>query len=183
MTEKSILVPVRLDSAGFEAFAKFDTFYRRGTLRRIGLFIGILAVSACACFAFSNSENQGAMLGWVLLAIALVLPVVYLFTFFRDVRKKARQMGLEKPTLVYTISLTDQAVEFRPAKSGQEGRTTPWNEMFGAWRTKEAVYLYAAQNTAYLLPNGQAKGTDDGQLWAFIAARLAPEKLHDRAGR
>lgn len=183
MAEKNILVPVRLDSAGFEAFAKFDIFYRRGTLRRIGLFTGTLAAFACICFAFGNGENQGALLGWVLLAVALVLPAVYLLNFFADVRKKARQLGLTKPTLVYTVSLTGQTVEFRPAQPGREDRSIPWSEVFGAWRTKGAVYLYITRNTACLLPNGQAKGADDGQLWAFIAAHLAPEKLHDRAGR
>ncbi len=191
MAEKSILIPVRLDNAAFQDFALFDTFFRRGTLRRICLFSGPLIAAACVCFAFGNARNQGALLGGVLLAVGLVLPAAYLLNFFKEVKQKGNQLGLEKPKLVYTIRLDEEGVSFRPAQPGKSGTAstapreeavTPWPQVYGAWRTKEAVYLYAAENAAYLLPAGQASVPGE-ELWAFIAAHLAPQKLHVRRGK
>lgn len=192
MAQKNILIPVRLDSAAFQDFALFDTFLRRGTLWRICLFSGPLAIAACVCFAFGNARNQGAMLGGVLLAVGLALPAVYLLNFFREIKQKGSQLGLDQPRLVYTVRLGEESVSFSPARLGRtpggapspKGETvvTPWPQMYGAWRTKEAVYLYAAPNAAYLLPCGQA-GLPDEELWAFIAAHLEPQKLHGRRGR
>lgn len=189
MAEKSILIPVRLDAAAFQEFALFDTFLRRGTLRRIALFAGPLLAAACACFAFGGAGGQGALLGGALLAVGLVLPAVYLLNFFKDVKTKSAQLGLDKPKLVYTVRLGEAAVSFCPAHPGkapggaapaQQGEAnTPWPQVYGAWRTREAVYLYTAENTACLLPAGQASVPDE-ELWAFIAAHLDPKKLHDR---
>lgn len=186
--EKEILIPVRIDSEAFRAFAVFDAFWRRSTLRRIGLFTGLLTLCACACFALgtamSTTKIPGLVLGWALLAIGWLLPAVYLFRFFSDLRKKAQQMGLSQPRLVYTVRLSGQGVLFQPANraqnAGQPPVLTPWAEVHAAWRTAQAVYLYVAPQKAYLLPNGQARGADDAGLWAFLADHLAAEKLHDR---
>lgn len=189
MAEKNILIPVRLDAAAFQEFALFDTFLRRGTVRRIALFAGPLLAAACACFAFGGAGGWGALLGGALLAVGLILPAVYLLNFFKDVKTKSIQLGLDKPKLVYTVRLGETAVSFRPshpgkapggAASAEQGEAnTPWPQVYGAWRTREAVYLYTAENTACLLPAGQASVPDE-ELWAFIAAHLDPQKLHDR---
>lgn len=186
--EKEILIPVRIDSKAFRDFAVFDAFERRGTLRRIALFTGLLTLCACACLALGAAMNTakipGLMLGWALLAIGWLLPAFYLGRFFRGLRKKARQMGLDQPRMVYTVRLGGQGVLFQPANRAENAAQppvhTPWAEVYAAWRTARAVYLYVAPQKAYLLPNGQARGADDAGLWAFLSDHLAAEKLHDK---
>ena len=53
----------------------------------------------------------------------------------------------------------------------------PWEKVFGAWRHKEAIYLYATPARAFILPDGQADASPD-MLWRTLEKLMGAEKLH-----
>jgi len=173
MAAKTIDIPVKLDAAAFQQFALFDTFRLRKRWLNPALFAGIMLVFACVCF-FSG----GALLGGVLLAVGLFLPLSYIGFFLSDVKKKSRMMGLDTPRNVYMVQLSSEGVVHRTVSHPPQTTETAWAEMFGAWRTQNAVYLYKSQNAAYLLPEGQASVSDDA-LWNFLLEKLGHEKCRD----
>lgn len=189
MENQPVILLSRITPETFRAFALFDAFQRQKRWRGPALFALIFSAFAAVCFTLGRDLPQSGLLGGVLLAVGLILPAVYLLNFFKEIKTKSAQLGLDKPKLVYTVRLDETAVSFRPSHPGkapggaapaQQGEvSTPWPQVYGAWRTREAVYLYTAENTACLLPAGQASVPDE-ELWAFIAAHLDPQKLHDR---
>ena len=179
MEHKEIEIPVRVNSTDFQEFALFDTMHRQGCWKRPVVFSAILIVSACICFALNNGENQGGLLGWVLLIVGVGLPLTYFLHFFRSVRIQAKKMGLDQKRHVYTVRLTGEGVNCRPAVEDAEAVVTSWDQVAGAWRQPDAVYLYVQTYRAYILPNGQANVSDD-ELWAALGNYLPADRLHEK---
>lgn len=174
MKDYEIQIPVRLNAADFQDFALFDTMSHQKRWVRPVVFAGLLLVFACACFALGRIRAQGALLGLVLTAVGVGLPLVYFFHFFRSVRRRAALLDPAK--VVYTVRLGQEGVSWRGADGTAE--TTPWEQVDSAWRQSGAVYLYVQKNRAYLLPAGQAN-TGDDHLWAFLCAHLPAGRVHE----
>lgn len=177
MKQDTVQIPVRLCAEEFQEFALFDTMVRQKKWARPVVFACLLLAFACVCFGLGRTREQGALLGWVLTAVAVGLPLVYFFQFFRSV--KAQAARLDPAGVVYTVQLGQDGVSWR----GAEGDAfTPWNSVYGAWRQPGAVYLYVQQNRAYLLPSGQANVPDE-EVWKFLRQSLPAERLHEKPGR
>lgn len=174
-----ILIPVRLSSEDFQEFALFDTMRLRKRWVRPAAFAAIFLASACACFALADSTNQGELLGWVLLAVGIGLPMVYFLYFFRSVKQQTQNMKLSSPRRAYTIHLDGEGVHCANATPPYATAFVPWEEVYGAWRMARIVYLYVSCDRAYLLPQGQASVSHD-TLWNFLAEQMDPQKLHSK---
>ena len=168
-------ISVTLSAADFSAFAWFDTFLRRGRWRMPALFAAAFTAFACVAFARADAGNQGVLLGCVLLAVGLGLPLVYLANYALSLRRQAKAMGLPRP--VYNIELGGDGVTCYHTAGEGAAAFTPWAGVYGAWRRGDAVYLYPDAQHAYLLPD-TGKPAAARRVWDCIAAHLPPEKLH-----
>ena len=177
--DKFITVPVKLDKVTFRRFATFDTFRRQQRWRMPVWFMLILLGFSIYLF-LQTDKPQSGLLGGVLLAIGLGLPVIYFTTFYFTLRENTIKHCL--PRLVYTLKLSDTDVYIHSAMNKEEELTLPWDKLHMAYRVKGAVYLYVLPSRAFLLPNGQADVPDD-ELWAFIESKLPKEKARTLRGR
>ena len=116
--------------------------------------------------------------------VAVGLPVVYFGMFFHSVRQQAKQMGLVTPKDAYRVELEETGVRMLPAgqqdKAAQAASHT-WDQVYGAWRTPGAIYLYVTAQQAYLLPEAQIPGGAD-RAWELLGSCLPAEKLHTARG-
>ena len=170
----SLRVAVTLDRAAFSRFAWFDTMVRRRRWQRPATFAAIFTVLALIAFLRADAENQGALLGGVLLAVGLGLPLVWLASYALSLRKQAKVMGL--PRAVYTVELGESGVTCYQTAAGAAPEHTPWADVYGAWRRPDAVYLYVQSGKAYLLPDGEKRQMD--KIWATLKGHLPKEKLY-----
>lgn len=173
-------VPVQLDAGMFRDFAFFDVLQRQKRWRRPLLFGVILLAFAAVCFTQVGAREGAALLGGVLTAVAVGLPLVYFGMFFRSVSQQAKKMGLSTPRSVYRVELGPEGVRMWPA--GQQDKAKPaavhgWESIYGAWRTDRAVYLYYNPGQAYLLPAGEIPGGAQS-AWTLLEEQLPAEKLH-----
>ena len=128
--DRTITIPVRMDSKTFRRFALFDAFVVKRHWRRPALFSALLLAFAMA--ALLLRREQSALIAAILLAVGLGLPILYIGMFFGQVNVQALRNRLR----------------------------LSWQELYRAYRLKNCVYLYAALGRAFLLPTGQADAAD-----------------------
>jgi hypothetical protein len=167
-----IRIPVELDRVTFRRFATFDAIRRQHRWRLpVGFFVIMASISVY--LFFQTDRAQSALLGGVMLAIGLSLPVIYFTSFYITLRENTIKYCL--PRQVYTLRLSDADVHIQSDVNTAEEQTVPWDKLYAAYRAKDAVYLYALPAKAFLLPNGQADVPDD-ELWAFIEEKMPKGK-------
>lgn len=173
MEKQTITVPARIDAGTFRRFALFDTFVRQKRWRSPALFAAILLAASGVCLAFGTGRRGAGLLSAVLALVALGLPAAYVGSFLLSVRKQGKRLGLDGARVIYTLRLSGDGVL---TTSGREQSELPWERVFCAYRAAGCVYLYAAPQRAFLLP-------EDGQgdaVWALMTRHLPPEKCVDR---
>ncbi len=173
MSQKTITVHVRVDRRMLRAFGLFDTFVLKKRWRQPVVFALILTAFAAACFV--SGKPQSALMGGVLLAMGLLLPAVYVLMYLSQLKAQAKALKLDKPRPAYTLRLSDDGVDIHNDRKQEDDVHLGWESLHGAWRAKDAAYLYATPAKAFLLPDGQADA-DPQAVWAYLC-----EKLGDRA--
>jgi len=163
-----INIPVKLDKVMFRRFAVFDTL-RRQRRWRLPFWFTVIMLSFSVYLFFQTDRPQSGLIGGVLLAVGLGLPLIYFSSFYINMRENVIKHCL--PRLVYTLTLTDKDVHILSNINNGEELTLDWNQLFAAYRVKGAVYLYVLPTRAFLLPDGQADAPDD-ELWAFLKQKL-----------
>ncbi|MBE7004718.1 MAG: hypothetical protein E7425_10665 [Ruminococcaceae bacterium] len=172
MEENSRSVDVRLDRETFREFAVFDGLVRQRRWVRIAAFALFFCTLSALAFARAARVEGAAVLGGALLAVGLGLPTVYLGVFFRSVAVRAR--AVDPREIVYTLTLGADALG---VKKGKESVSYAWASLYGAYRLRRCVCLYAAPGRAFLLPDAQ------GEAWRLIAGRVEQDRLHDCTNR
>jgi hypothetical protein len=170
--EKTVTISVKLDRATFRRFAAFDTF-RRQQRWRLPVWFAVILLGFSIYLFFQTDKPQSGLLGGVLLAIGLGLPVIYFTSFYFTLRENEIKYCL--PRLVYTLKLSDRDVYIHSAVNKEEELTLPWDKLHMACRVKGAVYLYVLPARAFILPDGQADVPDE-ELWALIESRMPKDK-------
>ena len=173
-------IPVQLDTAMFRDFAAFDVLKRQKRWRRPLVFAVLMVAFAVVCFTQVGVREGAALVGTVLAVVGLGLPLVYFLMFFRSVSQQAKKMGLATPKDVYRVVLDEEGARTWPA--GQQDKeeaavTHPWDRIYGAWRTPQAIYLYINAAQAYLLPAEEIPG-GPGAAWSLLEDHLPAEKRH-----
>lgn len=164
MAEQSLTLQSKITPDIFREFAYFDIFSHQKRWRGPLLFALILTLAAAIVFTRADSTRGAGLLGGVLLAVGLGLPLVYFGSFFLSVRKQARVFT--GTVVAYTVELTEAGAKV--TKDGQEA-IYDWSRMFGAYRLGGSVALYVDPRHAFLLT-----GPLDS-IWARVTAHL-PEK-------
>lgn len=181
MLPDTITVSSRIDTKAFTDFALFDTLIRQKRLRSPAIFTGIFLVFALLCFAMHGRAEQAMLLGFVMLAIAILLPAAYLGMFYYSIRQKAKELKLDSPHLSYTVNMTDAADGITINTPDNRGGTlrVRWSQVHHAYRAKSCIYFYVSARQAFLLPDGQANLTPD-ELWEYLKAHLQESQYTDR---
>ncbi len=175
MSEKpalSITVPATIDTGDFLRFAMFNTFRMRKAWRSPLIFALIFTVSAVVCFTAGRSREQAGLLGGVLLAVGILLPLVWYLMFVSSVKKEAKKHALSKTKAQYFTILREDGIKVVKEK---EEAVFPWEEIYHAYRVKDCVYLYVTPQRAYLLPDGE----EAEAVWETVCAKIPEEKRKD----
>lgn len=178
MKKSVITVPVRMDHQTLREFSLFDTFILKKHWVRPTVFGVIFLVFAVICFAATGKE-QHWLLGSVMLLIAIGMPAVYVGMFLSQVKAQARQLRLDPPRRVYTLTFSGSGVHITNDMKADEQADLEWKKIPAAFRTKKAIYLYAARTRAFILPDGQGDATQD-ELWAMMEKHLRKGCARDR---
>ena len=180
MQRADITVSVYIDAKTFLSFALFDSFVRQRRWRPLAIFSGILLASGIICYLMIGKAEQAALLGSVLTLVALGIPAVYFFSFLSSVRQQSEIMRLSTPRYAYT--LTFGADDGITVKAGKEQQIVQWEDVFSVYRVRHAIYLFASQQKAYLLPDNQIEGGADC-LWLLLKSKMPANRLFDKRGR
>ncbi len=171
-----IYVDAKIDADTFKKFAYFDAFRLKKHYRTPLLFTALMTIFAVACFLLAD-KPQARMLGGVLLAIGLILPLVYFGMFAASLRTQTKTMKRNGPQNAYTLTLTEEEDGVSISK-GEEHVKLKWRQVYGAYRVKGCIYLYAHPTKAFLLPSGQASVSDD-RLFEFLRRMLGEKRSQD----
>lgn len=174
MKQKTILIQSRITPEVFREFALFDTMVRQKRFLRPLVFAAILAGFACVCFSQRGQRPQAVLLGGVLLAVGLGLPLVYFLTFFYSVYKQAKGLKRKKAPLAYTVELSPEQVT---VTAGEQRVEYPWEGILRVYRIRHSICLYISDNRAYLLPAADER--EEEKRWAFLCEQLPAEKRRD----
>lgn len=174
MKQQTILIQSRITPEVFREFAVFDTMVRQKRFLRPLVFAAILAGFACVCFSQRGKQPQAVLLGGVLLAVGLGLPLVYFLMFFYSVYKQSNLLKGKKAPLAYTVELSQERVTVTAGEQRVEYR---WEDILLACRIRRSTCLYVSDSRAYLLP--AADGKEEEKRWAFLCQQLPAEKRKD----
>ena len=94
MSVKTVTARCRIDAKTFRRFAYFDAFRLKKRYRKPAIFALLLLVFALLCFTALRGKPQAALIGGVLLAVGLLLPVAYFLSFALSVRAQETQKTL-----------------------------------------------------------------------------------------
>lgn len=179
MNQTVFTIPVMVDKKIYRDFAMFNCFRRQKRYRSPAIFTGSFLIFSAICFVLRDRAEQAVLLGSVLAAIAIILPVVYFGTFFHSIRVQAKKLKLETPQYAYTVYLgtAEEGIEVTSKKEKQAKVSCKWPEAAEAWRNRDCIYLFVSERQAFLLPDGQG-GVSTDQVWELLSERMDSSKLH-----
>lgn len=175
MKQNTLVIQSRISPEVFREFAVFDTICRQKRFLRPLVFAAIMAAFAAVCFSQRGQRPQAALLGGVLLAVGLGLPLVYFATFFYSVYKQAGQLKGKKAPLAYSVELSPEGAA---VIAGQERRQYRWDEFLWVYRIRRSTCLYISAGRAYLLP-ADDDGREEEKRWDLICGHIPAEKRKD----
>ena len=173
MSGKQITIQSFIDARVFSEFAWFDLLRVRKRWRRPTLFAAFFIAIAALAFSRAGSVDHAALLGGVLLAVGVGLPLVYFFAFHQSVRKQSAKLTGKEAA--YTVTLDEQGV---CVAKGKQTASCDWAHVHAVHRLKRCVCIYTEARHAFLLPSADNSEAVQ-QAWELMTAHLAPEQLFD----
>lgn len=169
-------IAVSLGESHYRKFLIFNILTRLKMYRSPVIFASILTISALVCFLMYRIEGA-VLLGFVLLAVGLGVPVVYFTSFFTSLEKQVKQQHLDPPRHVYTLRFSEES-DVLEISNDNEQASYRWQDVFHAYQQKGAIYLFITQDRAFLLPFEVLENTDD--TWKLITSKLPQERISRR---
>jgi len=170
---QKITVPCNIDRQTFSRFAVFDSLVRKKAWRNPALFALIMSAFALICLLGGKGHEQAGLIGGVLLAVGLALPLVWFGMFFASVRREAKRSGLSPEKTQYTVTLSPEKIHVTNEK---ERADFEWKRVHMAYRVKGCIYLYVSPARAFLLPENE----NTPPAWSLIRAALGADRAQDR---
>lgn len=171
--KQEITIRVRLSAGQFRRFCAFDSFrIKRRHLPAIIISVVLLTLGI-ADLLFSKGSS-GTLAG-LLIGLAIAVPMVVFGLYIIQIETQVRRQGLALTPEVYALRLGEEGVRVTGLNRSAGVISLPWDQMWAAYRAKDAIYLYASEQRAFILPDGQASVSNE-QLWAFLQAHLEPGK-------
>jgi hypothetical protein len=177
MKDAQITVNVTLDDKLLRRFTAFDMLAVKRMWLSPLIFALMMSGFSAVCFAMTGRAEGAALLGGVLLAVGLGLPLLYVYRFISLLDAQVRRHGLGRPRKVYSLGFSRDADGVTAENPGGESARYEWARLYGAFRHAGCVYLYVTKNRAFILPEDQAKG---GDLWALLTEMLPKEKISEK---
>ncbi len=177
MSKHPITVNVRMDAPTFKRFARFDTFTLRRRFVLPAAFALILSSFAAVAFLLRGRAEQAGFIGTLLLIIGLGLPAAYFLHYELQLAGQVRRLGIKKPRPAYFVTLTSEGVRVVNNMVKEAPLILSWQQVHGAYRRPDAVYLYHTENRAFILPAKDAS-VSLPTLWDTCCAHLPKDKLH-----
>ena len=166
MAQRELVIQSKIDAETFSEFAWFDLLRVQKHWRRPAVFAVFFTALSVLAFSRADKVEHAALLGCVLLAVGLGLPLVYFANFARSVRKRAGQLDANE--IAYTLTLTPEGVA---VKKGKQTAEYGWDAVYRACRLKRSISLYVDAGHAFLLT-----GKDTGAAWDTIVQHLPEDK-------
>lgn len=94
---QNVCISVQMDEKSFHDFASFDLLRHNKGWQRPAVFTAILLVCAGICLSQIGKREGAGLLTAVLAIVALGLPAVYFGTFFSNLSKQIKKLGLPRP--------------------------------------------------------------------------------------
>lgn len=169
MEPETLTIASKISGEMFREFALYDTLRRQKRWQRPALFALFFLALALLALSRADTTKGAALLGGVLLAVGLGLPIAYFAGFFLSVRKRARQ--IDPREIAYTITMNEDGVT---VQKGQQHAVYKWEQLHGACRLEHSVCIYVDALHALLLgdPKNEA-------AWNMLVSHLPPQLLKD----
>lgn len=170
--------PIILSEKNFKDFITYDSMKKQKRWKKTVSLAACLFMLATMCFAFQDSYEWAGALGGVICCFTVLIPVHYFNSYNNGVKTQVQKMKLNPPRHVYTIRLSASAngiMFYYPDEKNYAGRYS-WKNIPGAWRTKNAIYLYVTKQQALLIPDSTQEYEE---IWNFIKSHLEKEQIHE----
>lgn len=178
MSKNNYTLPITLNQKSFRDFIVYDSRVRHHRFKTIITVTICLYMFSVFCFASTETYSFAATLGSLLVALSVIIPTWYFHSFHKMIKQQTRKMNLTKPRHVYTVQLAQGSKGV--SLSYPEDKTTTnvyaWDSIIGAWRSKNAIYLYVTDTQAILIPNYMTKNPDE--LWNFLQKQMDEKRMH-----
>lgn len=176
MAKKELLIPARITADVFREFAAYDAMIRQKRWRGPMAFLLIFALLSALCYSQVQRLRGAWLLGTVLLAVGVGLPLAYFVNFYLSVKAQGKKLGGESAPIAYTVRLREEGIL---AENGKERVTLGWEQLHGAVRLSHSVCLYVSARQAYLLP-GEAEEKVGREIWEWVSEYIPAEKRTER---
>lgn len=176
MAKKELLIPARITEAVFQEFATYDALVRQKRWRGPMAFLLIFGILSALCYTQTQRLRGAWILGTVLLAVGVGLPLAYFVNFYLSVKAQGKKLGGEKAPIAYTVRLREEGIL---AENGKEKVTLGWEQLHGAARLSHSVCLYVSARQAYLLPV-EAEEKEGREIWEWVTEHTPREKRTER---
>ena len=170
--------PIILNEKQMKDFITYDNHKKQKRWKKTVSLSACLFMLSTMCFAFQDSYTWAGTVGSVICCFCVLIPVYYFNSYSNGVKTQVAKMNLNPPREVYSIRLSDSAngiMFYYPKEKNYAGRYS-WKSIDGAWKTKNAIYLYVTKHQALILPNTLS---DYDDLWMFIKNNLDPLQIHE----
>ncbi len=175
---RAYVTDVWVDGAIYRRFSVFDAIIRTKKWRRPALFAGIFCAFAVACFLLDTAENQGGLLGGVLLAVGLFFPLSYFGIYFYNLEQKIKKLQIKgKKRRAYRVTLSD-APDGVAVDTGKQTTRARWKDVYMVCRRPKDIYLYIERGRAYILP-AEVAGEALDDIWQLMIDMLPKDKRAD----
>ena len=168
-----MIIEANLTEKIFRKFTMFDMMRRRKVWRSPATFASILSVSAAICFLMHHVEGA-ILLGTVLLIVGLGMPLVYFATFFSSLNKQILELGLKRPRVFYTLTLTEKS-DGIGVHNEKEQASYKWKDVHHVYRDTLATYLFMTPTRAFILPHTSVEEGADA-LWQLMEKKIPENK-------
>ena len=175
-------IPVLLGEKNFKDYIRFDVLTRQKKQKKpIRLFFAFY-MAATLCFALQDTVEVAFVFGAIFVVAAVFIPTNFFRTLTNTINEQTKKMKLSPPREVYTIHLSSRknGISYDYPEDKKIAGEYAWQDALGAWKTRNAIYLYVNDTQALLIPMNNPNLDYDG-IWTFIKSNLPGDKLHEES--
>ena len=178
MSKNCYILPIILNEKSFKDFIVYDSKTKHHRFKTIIALAVCLFMLSTLCFSSVETYESAGTIGSILVALCVIITTWYFNSFRNTIKQQTKKMNLTKPRHVYTVHLHagTKGVELYYPDETKPANTYPWDEITGAWRSANAIYLYVTDTQAILIPHTMSKNPNE--LWKFLETQMDKKRMH-----
>ena len=177
MNDRPVTIQSFIDARLFSDFAWFDLLCVQRRWRRPAIFAVFFAAVSLVAFSRADRVEHAALLGGVLLAVGLGLPLAYFGGFYLSVRRQSAAFTGKDAAYVITLDARGMSVS-----KGKQSAAFLWKQLDSVHRLARCVCVYTDPRHAFLLPSADNSRAVPA-AWELITANLDSARVCDHRGR